>query len=313
MGEEEFYIDNITNLFIEDVLTDEEKQFNLNILYGKETSVDQIISICKKYPLMSKYQIVLVKEAQDLSRTFDGLIDYFKKPLESTILIINYKHKSIDKRKSSFKELKKNAKVFESKKLYDNQVQNWISDTVNSAGFSIDRKSVSLINEHLGNSLSKISNEIDKLLEIKKKEKIIELDDIEKYIGISKEFNNFELRKALGEKNYNKAFQIAKYFSENPNANPIVVTISIIFDFFNKLLIFHSNIELNDTKIASLLGINPFFIKEYKTASTNYDLKQVVRIISILRDYDMFSKGVGVKKADSSLLKEMVVKIININ
>lgn len=313
MGEEEFYIDNITNLFIEDVLTEEEKEFNLNILYGKETSVDQIISICKKYPLMSKHQIVLVKEAQDLSRSFDGLIDYFKKPLESTILIINYKHKSIDKRKSSFKELKKNAKVFESKKLYDNQVQNWINDTINSAGFSIDRKSVSLINEHLGNSLSKISNEIDKLLEIKKKEKIIELDDIEKYIGISKEFNNFELRKALGEKNYNKAFQITQYFSENPNSNPIVVTISIIFDFFNKLLLFHSNNTLNDTKIASLLGINPFFIKEYKTASINYDLKQVVRIISILRDYDMFSKGVGVKKADPSLLKEMVVKIINIS
>ena len=313
MGEEEFYIDNITNLFIEDVLTDEEKEFNLNILYGKETSVDQIISICKKYPLMSKHQIVLVKEAQDLSRSFDGLIDYFKKPLESTILIINYKHKSIDKRKSSFKELKKNAKVFESKKLYDNQVQNWINDTINSAGFSIDRKSVSLINEHLGNSLSKISNEIDKLLEIKKKEKIIELDDIEKYIGISKEFNNFELRKALGEKNYNKAFQITQYFSENPNSNPIVVTISIIFDFFNKLLLFHSNNTLNDTKIASLLGINPFFIKEYKTASINYDLKQVVRIISILRDYDMFSKGVGVKKVDPSLLKEMVVKIINIS
>ena len=313
MGEEEFYIDNITNLFIEDVLTEEEKEFNLNILYGKETSVDQIISICKKYPLMSKHQIVLVKEAQDLSRSFDGLIDYFKKPLDSTILIINYKHKSIDKRKSSFKELKKNAKVFESKKLYDNQVQNWINDTINSAGFSIDRKSVSLINEHLGNSLSKISNEIDKLLEIKKKEKIIELDDIEKYIGISKEFNNFELRKALGEKNYNKAFQITQYFSENPNSNPIVVTISIIFDFFNKLLLFHSNNTLNDTKIASLLGINPFFIKEYKTASINYDLKQVVRIISILRDYDMFSKGVGVKKVDPSLLKEMVVKIINIS
>ncbi len=313
MGEEEFYIDNITNLFIEDVLTEAEKEFNLNILYGKETSVDQIISICKKYPLMSKHQIVLVKEAQDLSRSFDGLIDYFKKPLESTILIINYKHKSIDKRKSSFKELKKNAKVFESKKLYDNQVQNWISDTINSAGFSIDRKSVSLINEHLGNSLSKISNEIDKLLEIKKKEKIIELDDIQKYIGISKEFNNFELRKALGEKNYNKAFQITQYFSENPNSNPIVVTISIVFDFFNKLLLFHSNNTLNDTKIASLLGINPFFIKEYKTASINYDLKQVVRIISILRDYDMFSKGVGVKKADPSLLKEMVVKIINIS
>ena len=313
MGEEEFYIDNITNLFIENVLSEEEKQFNLNVLYGKESSVDQIISICKKYPLNSTYQIVLVKEAQDLSRTFDGFTDYFKNPLNSTILIINYKHKSIDKRKSFFKVLQKNAKVFESKKLYDNQVQNWIFDTINSAGFSIDRKSVSLINEHLGNSLSKISNEINKLLEIKKKEKVIESSDIEKYIGISKEFNNFELRKALGEKNYIKAFQIAQYFSENPNSNPIVVTISIIFDFFNKLLLFHSNNTLNDTKIASILGVNPFFIKEYKTASINYDLKQVVSIISILRDYDMFSKGVGVKKAEPSLLKELVVKIINVS
>ena len=313
MGEEEFFIDNITNLFIEDVLTEEEKQFNLNILYGKETSIDQIISICKKYPLMSKYQIVLVKEAQYLSRTFDDFIGYFKNPLKSTILIINYKHKLIDKRKKSFKELKKNAKIFESKKLYDNQVQDWITDTINSAGFLIDRKSVSLINEHLGNSLSKISNEINKLLEIKKKEKSIELNDIEKYIGISKEFNNFEFRKALGEKNHDKAFQIAQYFSENPNSNPIVVTISIIFDFFNKLLLFHTNSSLNDTRIASLLGINPFFIKEYKMASKNYDLKQVVNIISILRDYDMFSKGVGIKKADPSLLKELLVKIININ
>ena len=313
MGEEEFFIDNITNLFIEDVLTEEEKQFNLNILYGKETSIDQIISICKKYPLMSKHQIVLVKEAQYLSRTFDDFVGYFKNPLKSTILIINYKHKSIDKRKKSFKELKKNAKIFESKKLYDNQVQDWISDTINSAGFLIDRKSVILINEHLGNSLSKISNEINKLLEIKKKEKSIELNDIEKYIGISKEFNNFEFRKALGEKNHDKAFQIAQYFSENPNSNPIVVTISIIFDFFNKLLLFHTNSSLNDTRIASILGINPFFIKEYKMASKNYDLKQVVNIISILRDYDMFSKGVGIKKADPSLLKELLVKIININ
>ena len=313
MGEEEFYIDNITNLFIESVLTEQEKQFNLNVLYGKETSVDQIISICKKFPMMSKFQIVLVKEAQDLSRTFDGLIEYFKKPLKSTILIINYKHKSIDKRKASFKELKKNAKIFESKKLYDNQVQNWISETITSAGFSIDRKSVSLINEHLGNNLSKISNEIDKLLEIKKDERIIELNDIEKYIGISKEFNNFELRKALGEKNYNKAFQISHYFAENPTANPLVVTISIIFDFFSKLLLFHSNSTLNESKMASKLGINPFFLKEYKIASTNYDLKQVVSVISIIREYDMFSKGVGVKKAHSSLLKELVVRIININ
>ena len=313
MGEEEFYIDNITNLFVENVLTEQEKQFNLNILYGKETSVGQIISICKKYPLNSQYQIVLIKEAQDLSRSFDGLIDYFKNPLDSTILVINYKYKSIDKRKSFFKALQKNAKIFESKKLYDNQVQNWINETTTRAGFSIDKKSVVLINEHLGNSLSKIYNELDKLFEIKKKEKSIELSDIEKYIGISKEFNNFELRKALGEKKYNKAFQIVQYFSENPRSNPLVVTVSTIFDFFNKLLLFHSNSSLSDSKIASILGVNPYFINEYKTASSNYNLKQVVSIISLIRDYDMFSKGVGIKKADSFLLKEMVVRIINTN
>ena len=313
MGEEEFYIDNITNLFIENVLSEEEKQFNLNVLYGKESSVDQIISICKKYPLNSTYQIVLVKEAQDLSRTFDGFTDYFKNPLNSTILIINYKHKSIDKRKSFFKVLQKNAKVFESKKLYDNQVQNWIAENVQGAGFSIDRKSATLINEHLGNSLSKISNELEKLFEIKKKEKIIELSDIEKYIGISKEFNNFELRRALGEKNYNKAFQIAQYFTENPSSNPLVVSISVIFDFFNKLLIYHSNSNLDDRRLASMLGINPYFLSEYKLASSNYNLKQVVSVISLIRDYDMLSKGVGIKKSNSFLLKEMVLRIIKIN
>ena len=287
MGEEEFYIDNITNLFIENVLSEEEKQFNLNVLYGKESSVDQIISICKKYPLNSTYQIVLVKEAQDLSRSFDGFTDYFKNPLNSTILIINYKHKSIDKRKSFFKVLQKNAKVFESKKLYDNQVQNWITDNVKGAGFSIDRKSAILINEHLGNSLSKISNELEKLFEIKKKEKIIELSDIEKYIGISREYNNFELRRSLGEKNYNKAYQIAQYFTENPSSNPLVVSISVIFDFFNKLLIYHSNSNLDDRRLASMLGINPYFISEYKLASSNYNLKQVVSIISLIRDQNL--------------------------
>ncbi len=313
MGEEEFYIDNITNLFIQNVLTEEEKQFNLNILYGKDTSIDQIVSICKKYPLMSDFQIVLVKEAQDLSRTFDSIIEYVKNPLKTTILIINYKHKSIDKRKVVYKEINKVGKIFESKKLYDNQVQNWINEKINIAGFSIDQKSTVLINEHLGNSLSKISNEIDKLLEIKKNDKIIKSDDVEKYIGISKEFNNFELRRALGEKNFDKAFQITQYFSENPNSNPLVVSISIIFDFFNKLLVYHSNSNSNDKKMAALLGINPFFLSEYHIASRNYSLKSVVGVISVIRDYDMYSKGVKVKKANPYLLKELITRIINSN
>ena len=312
MGEEEYFIDKITNLFIQNILSDVEKEFNLNVLYGKDTSVDQIVSICKKYPLMSSYQIVLIKEAQDLSRSIDRLLDYIKNPLSSTILILNFKHKSFDKRKALYKEILNKGKIFESKRLYDNQVQNWISEKFSNSGYNIDRKSIILINEHLGNNLSKIDNEIIKLITIKKDDKNIISDDIEMYIGISKEFNNFELRKALGEKKYVKALQIAQYFSENPNSNPLIVTISTIFDFFNKLLIFHSNSSVNNKKMSVLLGINPYFLSEYDIASKNYNLKSVVKIVSLIRDYDMFSKGVGVKKVNLDLLKEMVSRIINI-
>ena len=312
MGEEEYFIDKITNLFIQNILSDVEKEFNLNVLYGKDTSVDQIVSICKKYPLMSPYQIVLIKEAQDLSRSIDRLLDYIKNPLSSTILILNFKHKSFDKRKALYKEILNKGKIFESKRLYDNQVQNWISEKFSNSGYNIDRKSITLINEHLGNNLSKIDNEIIKLMTIKKDDKNIISDDIEMYIGISKEFNNFELRKALGEKKYVKALQIAQYFSENPNSNPLIVTISTIFDFFNKLLIFHSNSSVSNKKMSVLLGINPYFLNEYDIASKNYNLKSVVKIVSLIRDYDMFSKGVGVKKVNSDLLKEMVSRILNI-
>ena len=149
MGEEEYFIDKITNLFIQNILSDVEKEFNLNVLYGKDTSVDQIVSICKKYPLMSPYQIVLIKEAQDLSRSIDSLLDYVKNPLGSTILILNFKHKSLDKRKVLYKEILNKGKVFESKRLYDNQVQNWISEKFSNSGYNIDRKSIILINEHL--------------------------------------------------------------------------------------------------------------------------------------------------------------------
>ena len=168
MGEEEFFIDQITEVFIDNVLSKNEKEFNLNIIYGRDASVDTIVSICKKYPLMSDYQLVIIKEAQDLGNTIENLTNYLKNPLSSTILVINYKHKSMDKRKSIFKLIQKNGKIFESKFMYDNQVQKWISDRFINNGFTIDQKSISLINEHLGNKLNNINNEILKLLEIKK-------------------------------------------------------------------------------------------------------------------------------------------------
>ena len=312
MGEEEFYINKITNLIINNSISESEKEFNLNILYGKDTSVDEIISICKKFPLMSKFQLVVIKEAQDLSRTIDQLTVYTNNFLDSTILIINYKHKTLDKRKSLYKSIAKNGTVLESKKLYDNQVQQWISQYLSEKNIKASNKAVVMIVDYLGSDLNKIANELNKLIQLKKDEKEISDIDIEKYIGISKEYNNFELRKAISEKNRFKAFQIANYFSKNSNSNPLVVTISMVFDFFSKLLLYHANDSVPDSKKAAILKINPFFISEYNRASKNYSIKEVTEVISIIREYDLKSKGSGVKNISHlDLLKEMISRIVS--
>ncbi len=312
MGEEEFYIDYLTNLITENSISKSEKEFNYNVLYGKETDVDELISICKKFPLMSNYQVVVLKEAQDLSRTIDQLAGYANNFLESTILIINYKHKSLDRRKSLYKLISKNGVVFESKRLYENQVQQWITDQLNNKSIKISNKAVAMIVDFLGTDLSKINNELSKLIQLKKDLKEISENEIEKYIGISKEYNNFELRNAISEKNTFKAFQIADYFSKNPNSNPLVVTISMVFDFFSKLLLYHANDSLPDSKKAFIMKINPYFIKEYNRASKNYSIKRVTQVISIIREYDLKSKGSGVKNISHlDLLKEMIVRIVS--
>ena len=202
MGEEEFYIDYLTNLITENSISKSEKEFNYNVLYGKETNVDELISICKKFPLMSNYQVVVLKEAQDLSRTIAQLAGYANNFLESTILIINYKHKSLDKRKSLYKLISKNGVVFESKRLYENQVQQWVTDQLNDKSIKISNKAVAMIVDFLGTDLSKINNELSKLIQLKKDLKEISENEIEKYIGISKEYNNFELRNAISKENY---------------------------------------------------------------------------------------------------------------
>jgi DNA polymerase-3 subunit delta len=312
MGEEEFYIDYLTGLITENSISKSEKEFNYNVLYGKETNIDEIISICKKFPLMSNYQVVILKEAQDLSRTIDQLTSYANNFLKSTILIINYKHKSLDKRKSLYKSISKNGVVFESKRLYENQVQQWIADQLSNKNIKISNKAVSMIVDFLGTDLNKINNELSKLIQSKKDLKEVSENEIEKYIGISKEYNNFELRNAISEKNTFKAFQIADYFAKNPNSNPLVVTISMVFDFFSKLLLYHANDNLPDSKKAAIMKINPYFIKEYNRASKNYSIKKVTQVISVIREYDLKSKGSGVKNTSHlDLLKEMIVRIVS--
>ena len=318
MGEEEYYIDYLTKLIQNNSLKDHEKDFNLNIVYGKDTSIADIISISKQYPVMSEKKLVIVKEAQDLVKkdidgnSFDDLISYINSPLNSTILVLNFKHKSLDKRKAIYKAILKNGLVFESKKLYENQAQDWIISYLQSFDFTIDKKSSFLITELLGTDINKIANELDKLIVLKSKVKTINSGDVEKFIGISKEFNVFELRKAIGEKNLFKCMKIIDYFSKNPKSNPIVVIVSLIFDFFVKLFIYHSLSDKSDKSVASALKVNPYFVKDYSSSAKNYSMKSISSKISILREFDLKSKGLGATNiTNSDLLKELIFKLLH--
>lgn len=312
MGEEPYYIDRISEYIEKNVLTEDEKGFNQMVLYGRDVSIEDIVGNAKRYPMMSDYQVVIVKEAQDLSRTIEKLADYAINPQPSTILVINYKYKTIDKRKTLYKSLHKAGVVFESKKLYENQVSDWIRRTLQSQDYSIVPKAAQMLVEFLGNDLSKISNELDKLKIILPKGTQITPEHVEVNIGISKDYNNFELRKAVGERDTFKAFQIINYFAENPRDNPMVVTVSLLFSFFSQLLHFHGLHDKSPRNVASSLKINPYFVNEYILAAKNFPMKKVSAVVSTLREFDVKSKGVGANAVpQGDLLKEMLVKILN--
>lgn len=312
MGEEPYYIDKISDYIEENILDEAEKGFNQMVLYGRDISIDDIVANAKRFPMMAEHQVVIVKEAQDLSRTIEKLISYVENPQPSTILVLNYKYKKLDKRKGLYKALRKNSIVFESKKLYENQVADWIRRVLSPKDYSISPKAAQMLVEFLGTDLSKINNELEKLQLIIPKGNQITPEIIEENIGISKDFNNFELRKAVGERNKVKAYQIVNYFSENPRNNPMVVTIALLFNFFGQLLHYHGLNDKSPRAVASALRINPYFVSEYSNAARNYPMKQVSRVISILREFDMKSKGLGANTLpQGDLLKELMARIIS--
>ena len=312
MGEEPYYIDRISEFIEKNVLTEDEKGFNQMVLYGRDVTVEDIVSHAKRYPMMAEYQVIIVKEAQDLSRTIEKLVDYAKQPQPSTVLVMKYKYKTIDKRKGLYKALHKVGVVYESNKLYENQVADWIRRTLSSQNYTIVPKAAQMLVEFLGNDLGKISNELDKLKIILPEGTQITPEHIETNIGISKDYNNFELRKAIGERNVYKAHQIINYFADNPKDNPIVVTVSLLFSFFSQLLQFHGLHDKTPRNVASSLKINPYFVNEYIEAAHNYPMKKVSSVISVLREFDVKSKGVGANALpQGDLLKEMLVKILN--
>ncbi len=312
MGEEPYYIDKISDFIQNNVLSEDEKGFNQMVLYGRDVTVEDVIGNAKRFPMMSERQVVIVKEAQDLSRTIEKLVSYAKQPQPSTVLVFNYKYKTIDKRKSLYKELKKTGVVFESKKLYDNQVPDWIRRVLSGQNYSITPKAALILVEFLGTDLSRITNELNKLKIILPEGTQITPDHIEENIGISKDYNNFELRKALGEKNVLKAHQIINYFADNPKDNSIIMTVALLFNFYSQLLHLHGLNDKSPRSVASALRINPYFVNEYLTAARNYPMRKVSQVVATLREFDLKSKGVGANALpQSDLLKELIVRILN--
>lgn len=311
MGEEPYYIDKISDYIEDNVLDESEKGFNQVVMYGRDVSIDEIIASAKRYPMMAEKQVLIVKEAQDLSRSIEKIEAYAENPQPTTVLVFNYKYKKLDKRKKAYKAIVKNGLIFESKKLYENQVSDWIRQVLNSKKFTIEPKAAQMLVEFLGTDLSKISNELEKLISVLPKETIISDIHIEENIGISKDYNNFELQKAVGGKDIVKANKIINYFSQNPKSNPLVMTISLLNNFFTQLLLFHGLKDKSKASVAKNLGVNPYFVDDYVSAARNYPMRKVSQVIGLLREADVKSKGVGANQTQGDILKELLFKILH--
>jgi DNA polymerase-3 subunit delta len=308
MGEEAYFIDKISSFIESSILTEEEKGFNQVILYGRDVTIDDIVSNAKRYPMMAERQVVIVKEAQDLSRTIENLVPYAENPQPTTVLVFCYKYKKLDARKKLAKTIKKTGVLFESKKLYDNKVPDWIKGVLATKGYTITPKAAQMLVEFLGNDLGKVFNELQKLQLILPDGKQITPQDIEENIGISKDFNNFELQNAIGARDIKKAFAIVQYFAQNPKNHPLVMTVSLLYSFFSKLLTYHS--LSNKANASKALGVNPYFIKDYQLAASNYPMKKVSAIITAVKEADLKSKGVGAANMpQGDILKELLVTI----
>ncbi len=311
-GDETYYIDKISDYIEDNVLSEEEKGFNQTVMYGRDIDIAQIVDAAKRYPMMAERQVVIVKEAQDLARTIDQLTDYVKNPMPSTLLVLCYKHKKLDKRKAIYKAIRKGGYVLESNKLYENQVPEWIFQVLKGRNYKIENKAVLMLVEFLGTDLGKIWNELDKLMIVLPKGSTISAKDIEDNIGVSKDYNIFELRKAIGDRNVLKANQIVNYFGMNQKTHHITMTIAALNSFYTQLLVFHSLQDKSKNNVARMLKVNPFFADDYIKAGKNIPMRKVSQNIGHLREADVKSKGVGASNLPAiDILKELVFKMMH--
>lgn len=314
-GEEPFFIDRLTSLIENNVLAEEEKIFNQTVFYGNDVTMSTVTDAARRFPVMSERQVVIVREAQNI-RDFDNLLPYIDHFQPSTILLLAYKNKKPDKRKAVFKKLGSTPHCiyFESAKLYDDKIPEWIMGYCKEKSYGITTRAAGILAECLGTDLSRVVNEIDKLILLLPKGGEIQESLVEEHTGISKEFNNFELLNAIIYKNYLKANRIVNYFEANPKNNPLVLTISSLFRYFLNLLTYHYQKKTtpNLYEMAKLLGVSHFFIKDYLNGGKLYNAVKCAGIISLLREYDLKSKGIGnATTPDGELLRELVFKIMH--
>ena len=311
MGEESFFIDQISTFIETSVLDESQRGFYQMVLYGKETSVDEIVSCAKRYPMIAPRQVIIVKEAQNLSRTIEQLLPYANNPQQTTTLVFCYKYKSIDKRKSLYKALSKSHVVFESNKIYDSKIPSFISGELQKQNLKITPKASYLLADFLGNDLAKISNELKKLQLVMGDHDTITPELIQKNIGISKDFNNFELQKAIAQLNRKKAYQIVQYFSENTNKHPMVVTVATMYSFFTKLMTLHTVTDRNPKTLSRAIGVSPYFLDDYMAAAKNLPMRRISGVFQTLRIIDTKSKGVDANLKPKDLYNELIFRILN--
>ena len=311
MGEEAFFIDQISTFIETSVLDETQRGFDQTTIYGKDTSIDAIVSSAKRFPMLAERQVIVVKEAQNLSRTIEDLLTYVKNPQQTTTLVICYKYKSIDKRKALYKALSKAHVVFESKKIYDSNIPSWISGELQKMNLKITPKASFLLSEFLGNDLAKISNELSKLQLVMGDNDLITPELIQINIGISKDFNNFELQKAIAQLDQKKAYQIVRYFSENPNQHPMVLTVATLYSFFSKLMILHTVNDRNPKVLSRAIGVNPYFLSDYTAAAKNFPMRRISSVFQTLRTIDVKSKGVGANLKPLDLYQELIFRILS--
>ncbi|HVF96063.1 MAG TPA: DNA polymerase III subunit delta [Flavisolibacter sp.] len=309
-GEENYFIDQVIDYAEDKILSEAEKGFNLTVYYGRDAQWPDVINSCRRYPMFSDKQVVIIKEAQDL-KGIEKLEDYIEKPLFSTLLFVAYKGRKVDGRTKLAKLLKEQAVFLSTKKIYDTALPEWTSDLIKSKGFSITKKGLFLLIDHIGNDLSRLHNEIDKLaLNLKGRANITE-DDIEKFVGVSKEFNVFALQQAIARRDLYQAMRIVAYFSANPKAGPLQMVFPSLYNFFSKVQMVYG-VPSNDEKtVASAIGVNAWFVKDYAAASAKFTYNEIEKLLLLLYEYNL--RNLGVNDAgtdDAELMKEMVVKMI---